>query len=121
LIHLAAWESGVTAVLRGEDRMAAMGVSRETYGAGEDVINAEIYARNRGVTASEALARFRTSRERMREAVLGLKDDDLYRPFSSYDPSRPEATDPILNWIAGNTFGHDEEHLNYIRAILDGP
>jgi hypothetical protein len=116
LAHLAVWMTGLTAMLQREDRAAAMGVSRAAWDADDtDTINAEIYGAwaDRSLNdVREALAHARLD---LAEALANLSDDDLYRPFSDFVPDAEEQ-EPIINWVAGNTFGHVEEHLEMLRG-----
>ena len=116
LAHIAVWMNGLTAMFRREDRVAAMGVSRAAWEADDtDAINAEIYGAwaDRSLNdVREALAHARLD---LAEALDTLSDDDLYRPFSDFVPDAAEMQEPIINWVAGNTFGHIEEHLEMLR------
>ena len=45
---------------------------------------------------------------------MDFPEEDLGKP--GY-PDEPES-DPMANYIAGNTYEHDREHLGYIRGLL---
>ncbi len=95
LAHLAQWETGMEALLRKDDRLAAMGVDRETWESDDtDAVNAVLHRQIADLTTAEALTRFRESRERMKSTLRRLDDDELYRPYAYFDPSRPSATFP---------------------------
>jgi hypothetical protein len=116
LIHLAAWEESLLALLEGRDRAAAMGApGMEDEGA--DAINTVVWEQHRGESPAEALARLRESHGRLMERLRRLSDEDFARPYSYFQPDAGEER-PVSGWIAGNTWEHYEEHLGYIRDAL---
>jgi hypothetical protein len=45
-----------------------------------------------------------------------MSDEDLLRPYSHFQPNDPPFNpNPVWPWIVGNTFGHYEEHIQYMR------
>ena len=51
-------------------------------------------------------------------AVLGgLSDDDLQKPYSHYQPTDPDERRPVVGWVAGNTYEHYAEHIDWIKAF----
>jgi len=99
LAHIAAWELSLVALLTGGDRSAAVGVPaggpHET-----DSINAVIH-------------------QRLRDALAPLTDGDLLLPYSHYQPQEAgeSGNQPVIGWIAGNTYDHVREHLDAMRAL----
>ena len=48
-----------------------------------------------------------------------MDDAALYLPYSHYQPGAPPYNDqPVIGWIAGNTFGHYEEHIEWLHSLL---
>ena len=123
LAHLAAWRHSLLALLEGRPRHAAMGVDRVTYEtAGEEGVNAFLYERDKDRPLDEVLAAFRGTHVQVLAALAPLSDLDLLRPYSHFQPDEPPFNpDPVVGWIEGNTFEHDEEHLGYIERLLDRP
>lgn len=120
LAHVAVWERSLLALLEGRPRHEGMGLDRATYEDGDtDAINAALYAQSHDRPLSEVLADFRATHERLLSVVSGMTDEDLYRPYSHYQPGEPPRNDePVIGWIAGNTFGHYEEHTDWIRWLV---
>lgn len=118
LVHLAAWESGIAALLRHESRWQAMGVQDLVRADDFDSINAKIRELHQQRTLQETRDYFRQTHLDLLAALGALSDADLLKPYAHYQPDAPRDGDanPILNWIAGNTFGHYEEHIEWIRA-----
>jgi len=118
LAHIAAWELSLVALLTGGDRSAAVGVPaggpHET-----DSINAVIHQRLRGLTGAEVRALLRGVHARLRDALAPLTDGDLLLPYSHYQPQEAgeSGNQPVIGWIAGNTFDHVREHLDAMRAL----
>ena len=117
LIHLAAWEDGIAAMLGGESRLAAMGIDQATWERGTDAVNAAIYARNRDLPLEAALEHCRQVHRRLLDRIGAMDDADLLRPYSHYQPEAA-SSQPILAWIVGNSFGHYAEHRPWIEALV---
>jgi uncharacterized protein (TIGR03083 family) len=120
LSHLAAWELGVAELLQRRSRFAAMRVEEAVaQGKSEDEINDLIYRLYAQLSPAQAREKLREAHRQMLQALEGLSDDDLYRPYTAYLPqgsSGPEQ--PVMNWIVGDTFEHFDEHNGYIRDFL---
>jgi hypothetical protein len=118
LIHIAAWEHYLIALLEGADRHQAMGVGSDFDET--DAINAAAWAMHRNKTPEEALDFFHQAHARMLKLLRTMSDDDLRLPYNHYQPSEPrDSADnrPALDWVAGNTYEHYAEHIDWIRAI----
>lgn len=51
-----------------------------------------------------------------------MSDDDLRLPYNHYQPNEPrDANDnrPALDWVAGNTYDHYAEHIDWINQLMD--
>jgi uncharacterized protein (TIGR03083 family) len=117
LSHLAAWEESLLALLEGRDRaeaMAAPGMEDE----GVDAINAVVWEQRRGDAPAEALARLRETHGRLVARLEALSDEDFSRPYSYFQPDAADEQRPVTEWIAGNTWEHYEEHLDWLREPL---
>ena len=119
LIHIAAWEHSLLALLEGADRHQAMGVGPDVDET--DAINAAVWARHRNKTPEEALEYFRQSHALLLKLLRHMSDDDLRLPYNHYQPHEPrEASDnrPALDWVAGNTYDHYSEHIDWINHLV---
>jgi uncharacterized protein (TIGR03083 family) len=116
LVHLAAWEESLLALLEGRDRAAAMGVTGMEE-AGTEAINAAVFDQHREEAPDLALAGFRQTHRRLLDRLEQLSDEDLSLPYSHFQPGADEER-PVGGWVAGNTFEHYAEHLSYIRPAL---
>lgn len=122
LAHLAAWQQSLLALLEGRDRQAAIGLRPGDGVDAEDVdaVNAFLLARGRERPAPEVLDDFRRTHRQVLAALERLSDADLARPYAHYQPGDDDQR-PVLGWVAGNTYEHDEEHLPVIRALARAP
>jgi hypothetical protein len=123
LAHLTSWARGIVALLHKQPRWEAMGFSRdEIQGLSEDEINARIYQRNQGRSLADVRADFQQTHQDLIAAILELEDADLYRTYRDYQPFEPghDSGNPIIGLIAGNSFGHYEEHIPWIKTVLSG-
>lgn len=121
LAHLAVWTNSAAAILGGKSRADAMGVDPAVWEAGdEDEINAEIERVWSDRSPADVLAALRTAQANLRELISAMSDDDLAKPYSHFQPDEdPYNPDPVIRWIAGNTFEHVEKHLPAILAIRE--
>ena len=121
LAHLATWEQGMAALLQQRPRYAAMGVDEKTYlSADADGLNAVIYQNHKDRSPAEVRAALREAQHDLLAALAGLSDADLFRTYSHYQPDEPgkDSGEPILNWIAGNSYEHYAEHQVWIEAMI---
>jgi hypothetical protein len=120
LIHIAAWEHSLLALLEGADRHQAMGVGPDVDET--DAINAAVWAMHRNKTPEEALDYFHQTHELLLKLLRTMSDDDLQLPYNHYQPNEPrDAGDnrPALDWVAGNTYDHYAEHIDWINQLRD--
>ncbi len=122
LLHLAAWERGVAALLGGHDRSNAMGLTdaQTEMVDNADEINALLFEAGRMRTAQAALAEFEAAHLAMQAALATLTDADLQRPYAEFLPDADD-TDlgpPIAEVISGNAWAHYIEHLEWIEDAL---
>jgi hypothetical protein len=83
-----------------------------------DDLNAFLFLRNHERALGEVLEDFRAAQERVL-AILGqMSTADLAKPYAHYQPGDADASQqPVIDWIAGNTYDHDEEHLATMQAL----
>jgi hypothetical protein len=119
LVHIAAWEHSLLALLDGRDRLTAMGVPN----AGEetDAINAAVWALHGEETPQQALAYFRDTHGQLMALLTKLSEADLQLSYNHYQPNDPRDPDddrPVLDWVAGNTYEHYAEHIGWIDQLV---
>jgi uncharacterized protein (TIGR03083 family) len=123
LAHLSAWQRSLIALLEGKSRPAAVGIDDLTQEeeSGFEEINAVLHERTKDEPLDRVLAEFRKSRQDLLAVLDRMSDDDLYEPYSHFQPNDPPYNpDPVIGWIAGNTFGHEEEHFAWFEGLLRG-
>jgi hypothetical protein len=121
LAHLTAWERSIVFLLQGRPRHDGLGVPEATYHAGFDATNAAIQAASHGRPPTTVLAELRATHADLLATLAGLTDVDLRRTYSSFLPDEPgrESGEPIVGWIAGNTYEHYAEHIPWFQRLLD--
>jgi hypothetical protein len=118
LVHLAAWEHSLLALIEGADRRSSMGVSGDADET--DSINAAVWSLHRSKTPEQALAYFRDTHALLMNRLGTMSDADLQLSYNHYQPNEPRDTSddrPVLDWVAGNTYDHYAEHIDWIKAI----
>ncbi len=116
LTHIAAWEHSLLALIEGHDRERAMGLSEAVDGIDNE--NEAIRKLHENETEDVALAYFRDSHARLVSALGKLSDADLQKPYSHYQPTDPDEKRPVVGWVAGNTYEHYAEHIEWINQLL---
>ena len=117
LAHVGAWEHSLLALIQGHDREKAMGLPEAVEGI--DNVNEAIRKLHETDTPEEALGYFRDSHERLVAALGKLSDADLHKPYSHYQPSDPDEKRPVVGWVAGNTYEHYAEHIDWINHLIN--
>lgn len=119
LAHIAAWEQSLIGLLDGRNRLAAMGVpgaSDET-----DAINAAVWSLHRDKSAEDVLTYFHQTHAVLMQVLSSMSDADLQLPYNRYQPNDPRDPDdnrPVVDWVAGNTYEHYAEHIEWINQLL---
>jgi len=116
LAHVAAWEHSLLALLEGRDRSGAMGLDEPLEEI--DSINEAIRKLHSADPADETLGYFRDSHAQLVAALGKLSDLDLQKPYGHYQPSDPDEKRPVVGWVAGNTYEHYTEHIDWINHLL---
>lgn len=122
LAHLTAWEQSIVGLLNGEPRHERMGISEELYLSHDlDAINHAIYLQHRDQPLDEVLAAFHGSHQETMRLLESHNDEDLRRTYSHYLPNEPgeDSGLPVVEWIAGDTWKHYDEHLKMIRELFE--
>jgi Protein of unknown function (DUF1706) len=118
LVHIAAWELSLLALLDGHDRKKAMGVPNAMDET--DDINEAVWLLHRNETRQQVLAFSRDAHAALMRRLRGMTDADLRRSYNHYqpnDPRDPGDDRPVIGWVGGNTYEHYAEHIGWIKAI----
>ena len=118
--HIGAWEHSLRGLIEGEDRLKAMGV-HESLEENTDVVNDAVFKLHEHETSAETLEYFRDSHAQLMAILDKLSDADLAKPYSHYQPSDPDEKRPVRGWVAGNTYEHYAEHVEWINQLLSQP
>ena len=119
LAHLAAWEQSLLALLDGRDRIEAMGLG--AMKGDTDALNAAVWELHRDRSSEDAVAYFRDSHARLMATLESLDEAGFELPYFHYQPAAKgeENSDlPVVEWIAGNTYEHYLEHIDWIKSLI---
>jgi hypothetical protein len=120
VMHLAMWEDSINALFEGRSRAENSGVPQDVWDSHDfDAINEIIRQHFVSLPYADVQQRFQTVHGKLMGKLAALSDDDLYRPYQHYIPG-DHRTDPVINWVSGDTFEHYAEHLPWMRAIVEG-
>lgn len=116
LAHLAEWMN----VLMGYhlDRKPAHEVMRLRPEITQDwdmeVINPELYARNRDRSVDDVTGELKRVYSTLMEKLRAMPFEELMRPRHAEDPEQQ----PVLLWVLGDTTEHFAEHRTTIEKLL---
>jgi hypothetical protein len=122
LMHLAAWEAALGGRLEGRPLHEALGVDEAAVAGDEDAVNAALFARDRHRSPAEVREAVRSAHAAIRARLAALADRDLGRAVRDLlPPGAGGDGTPVGAWIAGNTWEHYVQHLDWIRTLLGRP
>lgn len=117
IVHVAAWEHGIVALLRQENRAAAMGIDDTIFAQDVDAINAVIRERYQSLSIDAAFAKLAETHAHFLTEFAKLSDADLQKPYRAYAP-QSDRTDAVVWVLMADTYEHYDEHLPWIAAIV---
>jgi len=121
LVHIGAWEHWLLALFERRDKLEAMGAA----GAAKDIdsVNAAVWEKHRRDSVAEARHYFDDAHRQVMAVLDRLSTEDFERPYKAFfEPAEGEAaTQPILVAVAANTYEHYEEHIGWIKRMLEKP
>lgn len=122
LAHLSAWESmtvaWLEASLRGEEvkRYTPEFLERDDdeSNAVMNALNNHLFEQNKNRSWEDVLAEFNAAHENLYRVVERMSEDDIFNPtrFAWRQGS------PALDMIAGNTYAHYPEHMEWMRRAF---
>jgi uncharacterized damage-inducible protein DinB len=120
MAHIAVWMEGILAALDGVSRWTAMGADGPPGEAGFDVLNEQLRAPHAAKSPAEVRVWLDATHTRMLARLHAMTTEELRRPYGHYQPgeARDDAGEPFINWVAGDTYSHYDEHRGWIVAAL---
>lgn len=117
--HLTAWEAGIVALLKYQDRWRAMGLAPSLMADALDYeeINAELYRQHRSVSPGDAFTAFNRVHIELVHLIQTVGTEGIHKSYAHYAPDAAgeEWEEPVINWLIGNSYGHYAEHLQWIE------
>ncbi len=124
LAHLTAWELGIVVLLQKGDRFGAMGIDENVTNIRDtDAINEVLSKLHQDRPFATVLSQFRQTRQDLLNELAPLSDEDLQKPYKFYQHQAEGeyVGNPIMGWLAGDTYDHYAEHLLEIGRLLQNP
>lgn len=119
LYHLALAEGSLLALLDRKPIRDYMGVDLETYRQGDDAVNAVVQRRTRDLPLAEVLDTLRRNHQQVMARIRATPEAELQRPFNDYQPGEDQRDGTVVLSLVFNTFHHYQEHLPWIREIVE--
>ena len=121
LIHLAVWQGGMLAVMDKQSRREYMQISREdwaTLAETYDVVNGAIQQRHKDMPLDAVCGELAARHREFLARIESMPAEDLQLPYSHYQ-SASKSTTPLIDYLRGNSFGHYDEHIPWMRALME--
>lgn len=121
VMHFALWVGSVVVLLNKQPRHDYMGLDEALWESDEyDTINSILQTRHKDLSWSEVKRRVEDSHKRLTEKVKTMTWDELQQPYGHFLPAGQETDEggPVVNRVAGNTFAHYSEHIEWMDAII---
>ena len=122
LAHLVAWEKmmigWIESSLRGEPVVRFMPGFIETPDSGEAVmqaLNEKLHQKDRERTLADVLTDFRRTHEQVLATLNRMSEADIFEPREFASRTGVRLVDGVID---GNTYGHYDEHHNWIITGL---
>lgn len=123
--HLREWENSLVALLQKKVRYEEMGLDKELVASGDfDKENDVLYQKHKDRPLAEVLTDFRATHQALLDTLATLDDEDLQRPYIHYQPEAEEVmsgeyvNNPVMGWLAGDTYAHYAEHILDVGRLL---
>jgi len=118
IIHLAAWEDTLNALLEHTPQWERLGIDKTLWDTRDvDKMNAIIQKRYQNMPLEDVLLRQQQVHNWLMSKVPLLPDEELLRPVRDYQPNSDD-TRPILRNLVTDTYEAYEEHTPWIAAIV---
>jgi hypothetical protein len=115
--HLAAWERSALGILNSGSRPEAMGVPVEIWERHDtDEINDYLATDAMKLDATTVREELDEAHAAIVSRLSEMAEEELLKPYSHYQPDGPHNDKPVVGWIVGNTFGHFDEHIEWLEA-----
>ena len=118
VIHIAAWEKAALAMLEGKSKREVLDISPEIWEQDDDPINAVLQKRFETMHWDNVMQTLQENHTHMMDKIDTMTEDDLQLPHSHYQSKSKQDT-PIIKWIHWDTAHHYDEHLTWIKAIVE--
>lgn len=106
IAHITFWEQRML------DSIRAMKAGEQPDWTGDiDGVNARAFADHKDQPLADVLGDFRRSGEEVIQALESLPESDIFEAGRF----APLQGDPLIGYIAGNTYGHYDEHAESLR------
>jgi hypothetical protein len=118
LAHLDAWANSVLVMIRdGRPQWEGLGIDKELFDEeGYDSKNEVIRQRTLNTSLADVRASLASTHGEILRVLTAMTDEQINQPCDAFVPGAGDF--PIAYKIAGNTFGHYDEHRQYIERIL---
>ncbi|HRN50408.1 MAG TPA: DinB family protein [Anaerolineales bacterium] len=121
LMHLAVWADSMVAVLNGTPRRDAMQIERQdwvTLAETYDVVNSILQQRHKDLSLADVRKELDAKHHALVARTEAMSDEDLHMPYNHYQPGSKSET-PIYEYIHGNSSHHYDEHIPWMRTLLE--
>lgn len=119
IAHIYEWENAIHAMLDGKSTAEVLNVPAEDLKNHDfDAVNEILRQRHLEKSPAEVFSLLDTRHAQTVQRLEAWDDADLQKPFKTYHPNS-KSTYRLIEHIIGDAYLHYQEHLPWIKAIVD--
>jgi hypothetical protein len=123
LMHLAVWQGSMIDVMDKKPRWECMNVPKDVWATLDtgsyDEVNAHIQQQHKNLNLAEVRAELQQRADAFVKRIEEMPAEDLQRPYKDFNPYASNETEPLIEYLKGNSYDHYDEHMPWMRAVIE--
>jgi hypothetical protein len=124
LMHLAVWQGSMIDVMDKKARWEYMNVPIDVWATLDtgsyDEVNAHIQQQHKDLSLVEVRRELEQRAGAFVKRIEAMPAEDLQRPYKEFNPYASNETEPLIEYLKGNSYDHYDEHIPWMRALIKG-
>jgi hypothetical protein len=92
-----------------------------TLGTGSyDEVNAHIQQQHKDLSLADVRRELEERSRAFVARIEAMPAEDLLLPYVQYNPYAQDETEPLIEYLKGNSYDHYDEHIPWMRTTMEG-